>query len=277
MTHAAPFLQDPNAKPPKNPKPQPAKPLIGINVDYRPQNGKTFPLIWSNAGYSEAVAQAGGIPQLLVPTASDDDLRAIISRLDGIVLTGCKLDLDHARQGFDPHPVSKSMPQLREDFDRRLATLAHELSIPVLAIGSGMQVMNLVLGGTLFQHIPEDVLRPLQHRDPVEQCLRHLIEIVPGTRLDHLYGPGEIRVNSDHHMAIDHLAGNFRVCATAPDGVVEAYESTSEDWFCLGVQWHPESASASALDMQIFEEFVEAARPAAAGENANILKFAKAA
>ena len=73
-----------------------------------------------------------------------------------------------------------------------------------------------------------------------------------------IYGPGEIRVNSQHHMAIDLLASPFRVSARTPDGVIEAYESNSPDWFCLGMQWHPENITASRLDMQIFEVFVQA-------------------
>lgn len=89
--------------------------------------------------------------------------------------------------------------------------------------------------------------------------------IIPGTRVDMIYGPGEVRVNSAHHMAVRQLASRFRVSATCPDGVIEAYESIDEHWFCLGVQWHPESNTASALDVQIFESLIEAA-----GRGANI-------
>ena len=92
----------------------------------------------------------------------------------------------------------------------------------------------------------------------MESNLRHIIDIVPGTRVDAIYGPGEIRVNSMHHMAVDQVARQFRVSATAPDGVIEAYESIDEDWYCLGIQWHPESETASALDMQVFENFLTA-------------------
>lgn len=91
-----------------------------------------------------------------------------------------------------------------------------------------------------------------------------MLEIVPGTRLDAIYGPGEVRVNSAHHMAVKDLSSRFRVSATCPDGVIEAYESIEDDWFCLGVQWHPESNTASALDLQIFEAFIDAAAREAA-------------
>ena len=75
--------------------------------------------------------------------------------------------------------------------------------------------------------------------------------------MDQIYGPGEIRVNSDHHMAVDQLASCFRVGAASPDGVVEAYESIDDSWFCIGVQFHPENQTASALDMQVFDAFME--------------------
>jgi putative glutamine amidotransferase len=77
-----------------------------------------------------------------------------------------------------------------------------------------------------------------------------------GTIMERVFGEGEIRVNSMHHMAIDDVAPGFMVTARCPDGVIEAIESTMEDWFALGTQFHPESGSASALDLRIFEEFV---------------------
>src|SRR5690606_15258363 len=108
--------------------------------------------------------------------------------------------------------------------------------------------------------LPEDVPKALHHRDPVELTLRHLIEIVPGTRIDRIYGPGEVRVNSQHHMAVEQAAPEFRVAATSPDGCGEACERTGEDRCCLAVQWHPESETASALGMQVFEAFLDACR-----------------
>jgi putative glutamine amidotransferase len=234
-----------------------SKPIIGLNADFRPEKKDGFPFTWVHSGYYDSVTQSGGIPVVIPPLASDDDLRQVVETLDGIVLTGCKLDLDPVRMGLDKHPSARPMPARREDFDRRLARLAHEMKIPVLAIGAGMQTLNVICGGTLFQHVAEDILKPLHHRDPVEDRLRHIIEIVPGTRMDQIYGPGEIRVNSDHHMAVDQLAPTFRVGATCPDGVIEAYESIDENWFVLGVQFHPESHTASALDMQVFESFIE--------------------
>ncbi len=249
-----------------------SKPVIAINADFRPAKGDTFAFSWMHTGYYDSVSASGGIPVMLSPLTEDDDLQRVLEKVDGVVLTGCKLDLDPIRLGFDKHPITRPMPPRREDFDRRLARMAYEMKIPTLAIGAGMQTLNVICGGSLFQHVAEDVLKSLCHRDPVENCLRHVIEIVPGTRMDTIYGPGEIRVNSDHHMAVDMLAPVFRASATSMDGVIEAYESVMENWWCLGVQFHPESESASALDMQVFEAFIEGVREQQQ-EEVELIKF----
>ncbi len=236
------------------------KPVIGINGELRTARKDVTPLSWWHTGYYDSVTAAGGLPVLIPPLAEDNDLKQFLQTLDGLVLGGCALDLDPVRMGLEKHPSTRPMPKRREDFDRRLCQMAVEMRMPILAIGVGMQTLNVICGGTLFQHIPEAFPRPLHHRDPVESALRHVIEIVPGTRVDTIYGPGEIRVNSQHHMCVDQPAKGFRVSATCPDGVIEAIETIDEAWFCLGVQWHPENESASALDMQVFEVFLAACK-----------------
>ncbi len=237
-----------------------AKPVIGINGEFRDAGKESPALSWVAAGNYDSVASAGGLPVLIPPLADDEDLKQYLGMLDGLVLTGSHLDLDPVRLGFEPHPQTRPMALRREDFDRRLVKAAVEARMPILAIGVGMQTLNVVCGGTLYQHVTEDVPRAMHHRDHVEATLRHVIEIVPGTRVDAIYGPGEIRVNSHHHMAVDQVAEPFKVSATAPDGVIEAIEAVDEDWWCVGVQWRPENETASALDMQVFEHFLEACR-----------------
>ncbi|MHC4874870.1 MAG: gamma-glutamyl-gamma-aminobutyrate hydrolase family protein [Planctomycetota bacterium] len=248
------------------------KPVIGINGDYRTARLEAGALSWFNAGYYDCITASkiqtagnnkarncpGGLPILIPPFVEEEDIEAVADMIDGLVLAGCHLDLDLERLGHDPHPAARPMPGRREDFDRRICELAVERRMPILAIGSGMQLLNSICGGTVYRHIPEDFEQPLQHRDPVEPNLRHLIEIEEESLLFDIYGPGEIRVNSQHHMAIDIIAPPFHVCARTVDGVVEAYESKEDDWFVMGVQWHPESDTASRLDMQIFEAFVQA-------------------
>ncbi len=250
-----------------------SKPIIGMNCDFRPARKDGIALSWLNTGYYDTITAGGGIPIIAPPYAEDNDLKQFLNMIDGLVLTGCKLDLDPVRMGQEKHPTTRVMPSRREDFDRRLARMAYDLRIPVLAIGSGMQMMNVICGGTLFTDLAEAFPRALQHRDLVEDTLRHVIEIVPGTRMDDIYGPGEIRVNSDHHMAINQLAHPFKVSAATADGVIEAYESMTDDWFCLGVQFHPENESSSALDMQVVEAFLDACKEPAA----EMLSFSRAA
>ncbi|MCX7394197.1 MAG: gamma-glutamyl-gamma-aminobutyrate hydrolase family protein [Planctomycetales bacterium] len=234
------------------------KPIVGINGELRPSNKDTVGLSWFNSGYYDSISAAGGLPILLPPYPNDDDLKQALRNVDGVILSGCSMDLDPARMGLEPHPHTRPMPPRREDFDRRMAKAAVEMRLPIIAIGSGMQTLNVVCGGSVYQHVSEEVSRALHHRDPVERHNRHIINIVEGTRCWDIYGPGEIRVNSNHHMAVNRLAPIFRAAAHASDGVIECYESIEESWFCVGVQWHPEDETSSALDMQIFQQFMAA-------------------
>jgi putative glutamine amidotransferase len=232
------------------------KPFIGLNMDYRAATKDAPAFSFVAAGYYDAVTEAGGIPILIPPLADDHDLTQILDRVDGMVLVG-GADLDPRRDGFLLHPSVKLQAPRREEFDRRLMQHLAQRRMPVFGIGAGMQLMNVVLGGNLFLHIPEDLPKALPHRDALDRAHRHALTVVPGTLMQRVYGEGEIRVNSTHHMAIDELAPGFQVSARCPDGVVEAIESTQPDWFALGTQFHPEADTASALDLRIFEEFIE--------------------
>jgi putative glutamine amidotransferase len=232
-----------------------AKPLIGINTDYRSTRKEHAALSFVAAGYYDGITAAGGIPVILPPLADEDDVVRLLDLLDGVVLVG-GADLDPRRDGYMPHPAVRPMDARREDFDRLLAKHICARHMPVLAIGSGMQLLNLTEGGTLFLHIPEDLPKAIPHKDPTDLAHRHSLVVEAGSVMERVYGDGEIRVNSMHHMAIDDVAPSFKVTARAPDGVIEAIESCVENWTAIGVQFHPEAETASALDVKIFEEFV---------------------
>ena len=231
------------------------KPLIGLNADFRAAKRETPAFAFLAAGYFDCIHAAGGIPVVVPPLDDPADLDSILDRLDGFVLIGGQ-DLDPRRDGFMLHPTVRPMDARREVFDRRLADRICERRMPVLGIGVGMQLLNVTRGGNLFLHIAEDLPTAIPHKDPQDPGHRHGLEVEPDSLIGRVYGDGEIRVNSMHHMAIDEVAPGFAVTARCPDGVVEAIESVIDDWFAVGTQFHPEADSASALDQRIFEEFV---------------------
>lgn len=243
----------------KEPTPPPARPLIGINTDYiAPKNGTPYARL--NAGYIDAIVSAGGLP-ILIPPLRKDNLAEIDNLLDavvGVVLTG-GLDMDPRRNGQAMTAAVQPMAVRREDTDRYLLARVFERKTPVLGIGLGMQQLNVFAGGTVHLHLPVDNPKAMPHYDQTGAPHRHMVLIEPNTRLDEIYGTAELRVNSLHHQAVNQLGKKMRVAAKAPDGVIEAIESTDPNWFCVGVQWHPEADTASALDLQIFECFVQAA------------------
>jgi putative glutamine amidotransferase len=179
----------------------------------------------------------------------------VLDTLDGFVLVGGG-DLDPRRDGYRIHPSMRLMDARREDFDRMLVRQIVERKLPVMGIGAGMQLLNVTLGGTLCFHIPEDMPKALPHADSLDPAHRHSLVVEAGSLMERIYGEGEIRVNSMHHMAVDDVAEGLAVTARCPDGVVEAFESTMPDWLIVGTQFHPEAESASALDVRIFEEFI---------------------
>jgi putative glutamine amidotransferase len=233
------------------------KPFIGINTDFfspvdnRPAYSVTC------AGYFDCISAAGGIPMLIPPLQDENDLEAVLERLDGVLLIGGR-DLDPQNDGYMLHPTVRPMDPRRETFDRMLARHVCERQIPVFGVGAGMQLINVTMGGNLFLHIPEDLPHAIPHKDPIDQSHRHGLDVSMerGSVMERVYGDGEVRVNSMHHMAVDEVAPGFAVTARCPDGVVEAIESRITGWTAMGTQFHPESNSASALDIRIFQEFV---------------------
>ena len=240
-------------------KAQQTRPLIGINADFVPATKTQISFARVHTGYFDSIVAAGGLPVIIPPLNKEAELNAFLDHLDGVVLSG-GLDMDPRRQGQPTHPAVQPMPERREESDRMLVKLILQRQMPVLGIDLGMLQLNAACGGSLFLHLPEEQPRALPHCDP--SCSgphRHAVLLEPNTRVDEIYGGGEIRVNSNHHQAIKAVGARFRVSALAPDGVIEAIEATDPNWFCVGVQWHPESETASALDMQLFECFLQAA------------------
>lgn len=237
---------------------QKTRPVIGINMDLVPARKNTESYLRLTTGYCDAILNAGGLPVVMPPLDKESEINAFLDHVDGFMLTGGN-DMDPRRQGRGHHAAVRPMAERRETNDRVLVRCIIERSLPVLGIGLGMQQLNVALGGTLHLHIPDDLPKTMPHFDYAEEGPhRHLVHLKPNTRLDEIYGGGELRVNSHHHQAVAELGDGLRIAAFAPDKVIEAIEVEDPNWFCIGVQWHPETDSASALDLQLFECFVQA-------------------
>ncbi|MCZ2342898.1 MAG: gamma-glutamyl-gamma-aminobutyrate hydrolase family protein [Bacteroidales bacterium] len=239
-------------------RPAPARPLIGIAADYyTPKNGAPFARI--NAGYFDAILTAGGLPILLPPMQKENfgELNTLLEMVSGIIMVG-GLDLDPRRSGQPLTTAVHPMSARREDSDRYLMTRIVEKRMPLLAIGVSMQLLNIHFGGSLFLHLPTDNPKAMPHFDPSGGPHRHIVLVEPNSTLHDIYGATELRVNSGHHQAVDKIGKRLRVAARSPDGIIEAIEATDDTWFCIGTQWHPEADTASALDRQVFDCFVQA-------------------
>jgi len=237
----------------------PPRPLVGINTDFlTPKSGTPFARV--NAGYFDAVLAAGGLPILLPPVRKDNfaELDTLLDMVAGVVMVG-GMDLDPRKQGQPLTNTVQPMAVRREESDRYLLSKIVERRMPLLGIGVGMQLINVYFGGPLFPHLPIDFPKAMPHADPTGGPHRHMVNVEPDSYLEEMYGAAELRVNSTHHQAVNQVGKRLRVGAKAPDGVIEAIETTDDTWFCVGVQWHPECDTASALDRQIFDCFVQAA------------------
>ena len=236
---------------------QTSRPVIGINVEYQSIGKGQQAVSFCLSGYHDSVFASGALPVILPPMLDPGVISETLSLLDGVVMVGGS-DLDPRNDGFMLHPNVRPMNPRRENSDRALMNAIAKRRLPVFGIGVGMQLLNVSQGGTLFLDIREDIPGALPHRDFGGDLHRHGLIVEKGTILDSVYGENDIRVSSCHHMSLDDIAPNFIVSARCPgDNVVEAIESTREDWFALGVQFHPESHAATVLDRQIFQKFVE--------------------
>ena len=230
--------------------------MVGLNMDYRPSRNDNPAFSFLCSGYYDSLIRSGAIPVALPPLENKDDVEQVLNMLDAVVMVGGE-DLDPNRQGFERHPTVRVMDARRESFDWMLIAEVARRKMPLLAIGAGMQLLNVYEGGTLYYDISEDLPDAMPHMCKNSLLNRHSLEIKMGTFMETIYGEGDIRVNSRHHQCICDVAMNFDVTGWSPDGVIEVIESKDPEWFAVGTQFHPEcSVTASALDMRIFEEFI---------------------
>ncbi|MEM6365406.1 MAG: gamma-glutamyl-gamma-aminobutyrate hydrolase family protein, partial [Planctomycetota bacterium] len=215
------------------------KPLIGLNADFRDAARTTPAFAYIAAGYFQSILNAGGVPILVPPQPDEPNVQRILDAVEGFMFIGASGDLDPRNDGFMLHPSVHPMHAEREACDRMLMAEIAERRMPVLGIGAGMQLINIQQGGNLFLDIKEDLPSAVPHFDVQDVNHRHTLDVESDSLIGRVYGDGEIRVTSRHHMAIDEVAPGFRVTARCPDGVIEAIESEMLDWFAIGTQFHP--------------------------------------
>lgn len=238
-------------------------PLIGITtselrdaktITQRPESEPPLREMALGLTYPAAVAKAGGVPVVIPPYVSDESIRLLLPRLDGVVLAGGP-DIHPSLYGQEPDPALGPTEPALDGYEVALTRIALELRLPMLCICRGMQALNVARGGTLVQDLPG-------HRQTEPGRLPvHGVRIEPGTRLARAVGATEIRVNSFHHQAVDDLGHRLKAVAWAEDGLVEGLEATDRDWV-VGVQWHAEGLVDSAEQHALFEAFLAAAVPA---------------
>ncbi|QNP73708.1 gamma-glutamyl-gamma-aminobutyrate hydrolase family protein [Streptomyces roseirectus] len=221
-------------------------PLVGISTYLEPAVRWR---VWESeaallpVGYPRLVQRAGGIAAMLPPDAPSR-AAATVARLDALVVSGGP-DVDPALYGAEPHPRTDPPARERDGWETALIDAALSAGVPLLGICRGMQLLNVVLGGTLVQHMDGHVKAPGVFG-------QHTVTPVPGTRYASLV-PEPASVPTYHHQAVDRVAPGLVASAHAEDGTVEAVER-SEGW-TLGVQWHPEMGD----DLRVMRALVEAA------------------
>jgi putative glutamine amidotransferase len=234
-----------------------ARPNIGITVateDVSYGVWDEVPAFISPASYVRAVQRAGGRPILLVPDPEDaEDPSGVLDVVDALILTGGAGDVDPALYGQEPHPETGPIQEERDAYELALARAAVERGVPTLGICRGMEVLNVVYGGSIEQHLP-DVLGHEEHRHTPGTYADHEVRLVSGSLAARAAGSESTPVKSHHHQGIKEVGSGLEVTGwAAEDDAVEALEDPSCQ-FVLGVLWHPEEDEKSQLIKALVSE-----------------------
>lgn len=231
------------------------KPIIGISCEVlklRPYYSE-FELA-CDYRYVRAIIRAKGIPVMLPITHTPQDVKKLIGLIDGLMIIG-DADIHPTFYGEKAsHPI-KPMYRGRTRFDMKLFELAQKKKIPILAICYGMQLMNVMYGGTLYQDIQRQIRGTKSHRSKRDP--HHLVHLYEDSELAKVFGKKNVMVHSDHHQAIKTLGSSLRAIGYSPDTVIEAIEGPPK---IFAVQWHPERQARDGIQNRLFNYFIKMCR-----------------
>lgn len=240
-------------------------PVIGVTPDFhvgdRKDMGGPEPTYFLRARYIRAVEELGGIPLILPLVTHPAARRRLLDGVDGLLLTGSGPDLSPRLYGERKRYKFPIVNERRADFELEVVRQAGMRDLPLLGICGGMQTVNVACGGSLFQDIPAQVPTAMDHRQKTKAIhIAHAVTIAPKSLLRRVIGSDTLMVNSSHHQSVKKVAPSLIASALAPDGVVEAIESSAHR-FMLAVQWHPEFLFEGHLaHRRLFEALLRAAR-----------------
>jgi len=231
----------------------PAAALVGISSYARVRLTPTVQKFSIPTGYVDAVRAAGAVP--IVLPSGEPHPGKLLPSLSALIVSGGG-DIDPNAYGGQAHEMVYSVCGERDvfEFDLTRAALA-ERRVPMLCICRGLQVLNVVCGGSLHVHLPDAVGEQVTHRLQELQPTRHRVRVDPDSRLAAILGATDCEVTSWHHQAIERLGDNLRPVAWAEDGVIEAVEHVTHPW-CIAVQWHPEMQLGDEVQQRLFRALV---------------------
>jgi len=247
------------------------RPLIGITMRHELETERFY----LARAYSEAVEAAGGVPLhlSLIPKAAY--VEAALETLDGVLLPGSASDVDPLRYGREPQRRLGAVHPLRDETDALVLAEVERRAMPLFAICFGMQIWNVVRGGTLIQDIESEMPEAIKHEQGAPRDRRsHRVRLLAESALAELVEGESALVNSHHHQAIETVGEGLRATAWTADGLIEALEDQRIDRWAIGVQWHPEIEwEEDAFSENLFNSFIEASRRFASERRGDGLLF----
>jgi putative glutamine amidotransferase len=247
------------------------RPLIAVTTTMWPGGVHNLPRVQLNAAYITAVEAPGAAAVPLTPAQGEESIRRVLGVCHGLLLTGGE-DVDPARYGQTALPQVDEINPERDEMEIAAVHEAVRRGMPIMAICRGIQVLNVTLGGTLYQDIPSQLGGDVLHEQqaPVNERW-HAGRVEPGSGLEHIFGSTALFINSFHHQAVRDLAPSLAATVWAEDGIIEGVEGREHPWM-YGVQWHPERGEAHGPagdhrdpDRRLFWAFVQACREFADG------------